>query len=208
MVAGAAAGMLLGIPGVSGAAEGSTTSTTAAAPARSGPISDAVDSALKGLVDNSTITQAQSDAVKSAIQDKIGSMPLRGGGPGEPGRRLAKADVLGVASKVLGMTTEEIQTQLRSGSTLAAIAQSKNVDAQKVVDALVADATAKIDQAVTDGKLTADQATQAKANLADRMTGLVNNSRPKGHGGPRRGMGAPPADGATTPTTAASTTSA
>ena len=113
MVAGGAAGVMLGIPAIShaedstvtaGAQPAAATATAAADPAAApkpgGPLADAIDSALKGLVDNKTLTQAQSDAVKAAIKDKIASLPRRGpGGPGGP-RGFgfgARADVLGVA---------------------------------------------------------------------------------------------------------------
>ena len=206
MVAGGAAGVLLGIPGISHAADSTvtvgadpaaTTATTTATgtpdPGRKGPLADALDNALKGLVDNKTITQAQSDAVKAAIQNQIANLPKRGpGGPGGPGG-FVKPDMLNVASKALGISADDLATQLRSGSSLADIAKSKNVDVQKVIDALVADANSKIDQGVKDGKLTNDQATNIKSNLKDRITNMVNNAHP---GGPGRhhgfGFGGPP----------------
>src|SRR5687767_12332102 len=85
MVAGGAAGVLLGVPGISGASDSTvvagaqpaaataTASATATAeaavaahagPGKAGPLRDVLDSALKDLVDNKTITQAQADAVK------------------------------------------------------------------------------------------------------------------------------------------------
>ena len=216
MVAGGAAGVMLGIPAIShaedstvtaGAEPAAATATVAAdpgAPKPAGPLADAVDSALKGLVDNKTITQSQSDAVKAAIQDKIAALPHRGhGGPGGPGGPRgfgfgAKADVLGVASKVLGISADDLQSQLRSGQSLADIAKAKNVDVQKVIDALVTDATSKIDQAVKDSKLTNDQATEIKSHLKDRITKMVNHVRPAGDHPHFRGFDGPPPDAPTT----------
>ena len=212
MVAGGAAGVLLGVPGISHAADSTvtagaepaaTTATTTAPgtpdPAHKGPLADVIDNALKGLVDNKTITQSQSDAVKAAIESQMANLPKRGpGGPGGAGFGFGfKADVLGVASKVLGISADDLATQLHNGTSLADIAKSKNVDVQKVIDALVADANTKIDQAVKDSKLTNDQATKIKSNLKDHITNLVNNAHPMGghHGGPGGpGFGPPPGD--------------
>jgi hypothetical protein len=61
------------------------------------------------------------------------------------------------------------------------VAEAKGVDVQKVVDALVADATRRIDQALADDDITAEHAASLKEGLADRINRLVND------GGPRRG---------------------
>src|SRR5205807_3238109 len=104
----------------------------------------------------------------------------------------ARADVLGVASYLLKMTPDELATQLRSGQSLADIAKSKSVDPQKVIEALVADATAKIDQAVKDGKVPADKAADIKSGLNQRITNLVNNAHPGGPHVGHRGFDGPP----------------
>jgi hypothetical protein len=217
MVAGGAAGVLLGIPGVSHAADSTltagaqattdaTTATTApsgAPGARTGPLNNAIDNALKGLVDNKTITQDQADAVKKALQDQLAAQPRKPGGPGGFGRfglglggiAGAKSDVLGTASKMLGMTPDEITTQLRSGKSLADLATSKGIAPQKLIDAIVADANSRIDKAVTNNKLTADQASKIKGNLNQAVTNLVNNTMPLHGGGPRFRPGGPPPTG-------------
>jgi len=66
------------------------------------------------------------------------------------------------AAKALGMTPDELFTELHSGKTLADIEKEKNVDPQAVTDAVAAvrkDAISKaIEQAVTDGRITRAQA--------------------------------------------------
>ncbi len=99
---------------------------------------------------------------------------------------------LDAAAKALGVSTDDLRGQLRDGKTIAQVADDRNVDKQKVIDAMVADATDHIDQAVKDGKLTADQASERKSGLKDRITTLVNEGKPKdGNGGP----GGPPPSG-------------
>jgi len=66
------------------------------------------------------------------------------------------------AADMLGLTVEDLQTQLRAGTTLADLADEAGVDVADVLaamDAAQVDATrAAIEQAVTDGDLTRDHA--------------------------------------------------
>ena len=71
-------------------------------------------------------------------------------------------------------------TQLRDGKSIADVAKAKNVDVNKVIDAMVSDAQSKIDGAVKDGHLTQDQATKLKSDLKQHITDLVNNAPPSG----------------------------
>lgn len=136
---------------------------------------------LAPLVTDGTITQAQADKVIEALKN---ARPDGGRGMRGP-RGMFKKEALTVAAGVLGLTEDELRTELQGGKTLAEVATAKNVDVQKVIDALVADATQHIDQAVTDGKITADQATKAKENLVERTTKFVNEGPQRGPRGPR-----------------------
>lgn len=112
------------------------------------------------------------------------------------------------AAKALGITTDQLKTDLANGQTIAQIAKSKNVDVNTVINALVAAASAKIDAAVTAGHLSTAQAAKVKAALTKGITDLVNNGFPKGpNGGPFGGMGRGhfpgPKGGSSTPRTTA-----
>jgi polyhydroxyalkanoate synthesis regulator phasin len=152
---------------------------------------------LAPLVTDGTITQDQADKVIDAI---VAARPDHGPGHGRGGRgtnlRAAKirAEGLSVAATTIGISEDALRTELRSGSTVAQVATAHTIDPQKVIDALVADATQHIDQAVTDGKLSADQAAKVKSTLVVRITRFVNEG-PR-HGGPRgtQDGGQPPAD--------------
>jgi hypothetical protein len=69
---------------------------------------------------------------------------------------------LAAAAKALGITSDDLSTQLKSGKTLANLAAAKGVTLQVVQDAIQAarkaELTAQISQAVTDGRLTQDKA--------------------------------------------------
>jgi urease accessory protein UreF len=105
--------------------------------------------------------------------------PAPGGGGGHrgPGFGLKGSASLQVAAKDLNMTAAELKTALRGGQSVAALAKSKNVDPQKIVNDLVADATTRIDAAVSSGKITAAQATKMKNNLTAGITAFVNGTR-------------------------------
>ena len=84
-----------------------------------------------------------------------------GGGHGI-GRGFCGQAGLEAAAKALGMTADELSTQLWGGSSLADLAEKAGVDLQKVQDAVTAacqQATRdSIEQAVTAGTITRDHA--------------------------------------------------
>lgn len=154
--------------------------------------------------------EARLDEAKAALPDQVAKMvdatPPKGGmgeghgpgGMGGPGGHHGAG--LDAAAKALGMTTEDLQTALKDGKTLAEVATSKGVDKQKVIDALVADAKTHLAQEVKDGKLTQAEADKRLAEITKRITTMVDEGMPKGPmggpGGPMGGHdGPPPADG-------------
>jgi hypothetical protein len=100
-------------------------------------------------------------------------------GPGRPGGCIGgHGRGLDAAATALGMTPAELRGQLDEDTTIADVAAAKNVEVQKVIDAMVADAKAHLDQAVTDGRLTQAEADAKKADLTERITTLVNEGKP------------------------------
>jgi hypothetical protein len=182
------------------AAIASTSSPTATATAAATPTAPPwMTDALKKLVDAGTITQAQADAVSSAL---VAAQPERGhGGPGGPGGRHELGDDMEIAAKAIGVTADELKAALQSGSSMADVAKAHSVDPQKVIDALVADEKAELADQVSKGTLTQAQADQRSTNITQRVTDRVNGVRPP-HGPGREGRGTPPpaASGSTTTT--------
>ncbi|MEY2476457.1 MAG: hypothetical protein QOG87_1772 [Actinomycetota bacterium] len=99
-------------------------------------------------------------------------------GRGGPGGCFGGGHGLDAAATALGMTDEELRTELQAGKTIAQVAQAENVDVQKVIDAMVAATNAHIDQAVADGRLTQAEADAKKADVVERTTTKVNEGRP------------------------------
>ena len=91
-------------------------------------------------------------------------------------------DWLDPIAQALGVTTDELQNDLRNGQSIADIAKSKNVDLGTVADAVVKEVQSKLDQAVSDKKLTQDQADHIVANLKEHVTDLLNGKPPMGDG--------------------------
>jgi gas vesicle protein len=129
-----------------------------------------ISESLKGLVDKGTITQEQSDAVAKTLED---AKPERGGHGGHRhGFGHIRVD-LSTAAAPLNMSEEDLKTALQTKS-LADIAKEKNVDVQKVIDALVADESTQLDEAVKNGRLTQERADKMKEKMKERVTNMVN----------------------------------
>lgn len=90
-------------------------------------------------------------------------------------------DDLSVAATYLGLTESELQTRLRSGKTLASIANATDgKSADGLIDALVAGAKTNIAADVSSGRLTQTQADQILSGLTEHITARVNSTGPPG----------------------------
>ena len=176
-----------GTVGISSAASKSTTTrvsvTSASVTGAKGPRAE-VASVLAALVTKGTITQAQADAITTALAAaeaaEHANNPKGSAGVGRPD----PAATLTLISSTIGVDAATIKTRLAAGETLAAIAGAKK---DALIAALVADETKRIDAAVTAGKLTAAQATTLKSTLTTRVTTEVNAVRPMGPKGGDKG---------------------
>ncbi len=162
-------------------------------------VTDALVAEFKAHLDEEVAsgehTQAEADAKLAEFTTRVTDMvnnvrPAGGpegrghGGPGKGGPKLE------VAAKVLGMTAEELKTELATKS-IADIAKAKGIDVTKVTDALVAEFKAHLDEEVASGEHTQAEADAKLAEFKTRVTDMVNNVRPargpegRGHGGPK-----------------------
>jgi hypothetical protein len=176
LAVGGAAGLVVAVPAVSGAQSTATTTVDGATtdPTRPDPGTRIAD-ALAPLVSDGTLTQDQADKVASTLAE---SMPM---GRGEHGGRGMGLDA---AATALGMTADELRTELQGGQTIAQVAESKGVDVQAVIDAMVAQAKTHLDEEVASGEHTQAEADQKLADITTRITDSVNNGMPErgGHG--------------------------
>ncbi len=182
LVAGGAAGAVLGTTGVSGAQEDPPVAESEERPSaedRQARAAERLGEVLAPLVSDGTISQEQADAVVARLVEA---------GPGERGerreghreRRGENAEEL---AGLLGITAEELHDALRDGSTIAEVAEANGVDVQTVIDAMVADVTERVAAQVEAGELTQEEADERLAEATERITDRVNNGRPE-RGGP------------------------
>lgn len=159
---------------------------------------------LAPLVDDGTLTQEQADKV---VETLTAAGPAGRGGPGGRGRHgHARREGVDAAATALGMTAEELRTELRSGSTIAQVAEAKGVELQTVIDAMVAEVKEELDEAVTAGRITQEKADERLASATERITERVNRTgKPddarRGDRGERGGTDDTAADESTTTTT-------
>jgi len=90
--------------------------------------------------------------------------------------RPERGERLETAAEALGITPAELKTELEAGKSIAQVAEEHDVDVQTVIDALVAEGTARLEA--------------MQAALPDRVTEMVNREGlpdrgPRGHRGPR-----------------------
>jgi hypothetical protein len=131
---------------------------------------DRVDAALAA----GRITKDEAQAMKDAINS--GKFPLTAGpGFGVHGD-MHGGKFLDAAATYLGLTEDQLRTQLESGKSLADVAkaQGKSVDGLK--QAILTAVQAQLDQAVKDGRLAAAQRDQILADVKARIDDIVNNT--------------------------------
>lgn len=130
------------------------------------------------------LSSAQTPAAAVSPGAGPGSGPGHAGGPrvksglGHGPAGLLKGAFLDSAAKALGITTADLQQDLRNGQSIADVAKAKGVDVNTVITALTNEATSQIDAAVKAGKLNDAKANKIKAKLTQRITALVNRTPP------------------------------
>src|SRR5689334_9293330 len=142
-------------------------------------LSNALKKALSDRIDAAVaagrITKAEGDALKQRLES--GDVPLFAG----PHHGFGHGDMFGgldAAAGYLGLTEEQLRTELSSGKTLAQVAQAHGQSASGLVDALVADAKSHLDAAVKSGRITQAQADEMLGRLRTRITAMVNSTAP------------------------------
>lgn len=97
------------------------------------------------------------------------------------GRGILGQELEKVAS-TLGMSPEELLSELKDDKTLAQIAGEKGVDTQTLVDTILEPVQKMLSNRVENGKITQEQADQKLQQMKTRVEDFINN------GGPLRGL--------------------
>jgi lipoate-protein ligase A len=122
---------------------------------------------------------------------KPAGMPGEMGGHGGKGGHGPRAGMIAgdAVAKVLGLTADELKTELQSGKSLADVATAKGVDIEKVKTAILAEAKTHLDEEVASGEHTQAEADQKLADLTARLDDIVNGVKPAGMPGEMGGHG-------------------
>lgn len=151
---------------------------------------------INQAVTEGKLTQEQANRRIQAIQSGQFPGPMGPGGPGGPGMRgqgpgqgqrgpgMPGGPRQGMGGQevaaILGITPQELRTELQSGKSLAQVAEAKGVSRDTLKAKLLELHKSRIDAAVAAGKLTAEQAQQmterATANI-DRMLDMTPGQR-------------------------------
>ena len=92
-------------------------------------------------------------------------------------------------AKSLGLTADELRTELQSGKSLADVAKAKGVDIEKVKTAILEDFTAKEQAEVAAGEHTQAEVDAKIAEFKTRLDDIVNGVKPAGMPGDMGGHG-------------------
>jgi predicted DNA-binding protein (UPF0251 family) len=140
------------------------------------------------------VSQEQANRMIERINTGQGFKPHGPGdkpnGPGQRGQgpdgRQAMRGGLGVAAEAIGITPEQLRQELRSGKSLAQVAQERGVSRDTLKQRILAAQQQRLDQAVQQGRMTREQATQVMNRLSaniDRMLDFTPGQRPDGRRG-------------------------
>jgi hypothetical protein len=166
-------------------------------------LESALENALGARIDAAVaagrLTEEQAAELKERLND--GELPLfggRGGGPGHHGGRglgLHGGELVDSAAAYLGLSEDELRSQLQDGKSLADVAAAEGKTVAGLKTALRAAAEEKLADAVESGKLTDAQRDEALERFDEWLDDLVTREGfgPRHDGGRRpAGFGAMP----------------
>jgi len=172
---GLVAGLALGVPGFAGASSNGVQGASATF------AKNAVVQVADAAADISTQTDTNGTANDPGNQ-LPGTITVQGSADGADhaprGPRAAIAPE--AVAKVLGVTADELKTELQSGKSLADIAKAKGVDVEKVKTAILDAFTAKEQAEVTAGEHTQAEVDAKIADFKTRLDDIVNGVKPAG----------------------------
>jgi hypothetical protein len=157
-------------------------------------LSSALRNALAKRIDAAVsagrLTKEQGDELKQRIESR--DFPLfgvPGFAPGHGG--FGHHEMFGgldAAATYLGVSEDELRSELESGKSLADVAKAKGKSVDGLVDALAADPKGHLDEEVAEGDLTRDQADEMLSRIEDGIRAMVNGTPPQGMPGPGFGF--------------------
>ncbi|WP_434784379.1 hypothetical protein [Paenibacillus terrae] len=124
---------------------------------------------------NASNTTDYSAMAEKLLAAKGNVLPGDANGPKAAGGNYAENKAL---LKLLGLSSSELNTQLKSGKTLAAIAKAQSVNVKEVISLLVSDTKSRMAEEKKNGKVTDTEYNNRISNLEKMVTDLVNGVKP------------------------------
>jgi len=90
-------------------------------------------------------------------------------------RKAVARDTMRISAKTIGVTPKDLVSSMRSGRSIAQVAQTHNVDVQSVVNALVQAGDTQVGRAITSHKLTTAQGDKIEGALPQVVTKVVTH---------------------------------
>jgi hypothetical protein len=139
----------------------------------------AVKDTQKEIIDEQVlqgkITQQQADQLKQRVDANNGVLPFGGMMRGRGFERGFKMGVTAAdLSNFLGITTQQLSTELRSGKTLAQVAQAHGKTTDQLKTFIHDQIKTKLDAAVKNGQITQAQEDARLANIDTQIDAMIN----------------------------------
>jgi hypothetical protein len=160
-------------------------------------IHDATKKELDEAVKDQKVTQTVADQILAKLDANLETLVTTEGAlfhgrhHGFGFKLLGPGDPLGAAATYIGISRDQLETELASGKTLAEVAQDHGKTKDGVKQAIHDATKSALDQAVKDQQLTQSVADQILAKVDANLETLVTTSGKFGHHW-RGGFGAPP----------------
>jgi DNA-directed RNA polymerase specialized sigma subunit len=123
---------------------------------------------LDEAVQQGSLTQEQADQMAKRMQDGCGLPGFRGAQKHDRGAGFGRN--LDNMATVLGMTTDELRAELKSGKKIQQIAQDKGMTLDQFREKMLEVKKEALAKAVSDGKLTQDQADKMLQRMEQNHT--------------------------------------
>jgi len=128
---------------------------------------------------DAALEQVDADLAAGRItEQQAEEAKVPGGHPGHggPGHFAGGPGSLEAAADYLGLNMSELAEALRSGQTLAEIAEAKGKTAAGLKQAILDDVAERLDQAVSDGKITSAQKDDLLSRLESNTDDLIEGT--------------------------------
>lgn len=131
---------------------------------------------LNAAVSAGQITRAQANRLEQRIEQN-NRLPLFFGPPRLRAHLLARRGILDAAASYLGLTDTQLMSDLRSGQSLAQIANSRGKSVSGLEQALFNAEKARLNQLESRGLITSAQEQKLLSRLSARIARLINRTR-------------------------------